>query len=61
MLIKPRWFWTPTQPVAATCLACHDSVDAASHAFVNTSSIGESCTVCHKEGAEYAVTKVHAR
>lgn len=57
----PRWYWTPTQPVAAACLACHDSLVAAAHAAVNTSSLGESCNVCHKEGAEFAVTRLHAR
>jgi OmcA/MtrC family decaheme c-type cytochrome len=59
--VTPRWFWTPTQPTAAACLACHDSIDVASHAFVNTSDIDESCAVCHGEGTDSAVTKVHAR
>ena len=57
----PRWYWTPTQPIAAACLACHDSIEAAAHAAVNTGILGESCQVCHKEGAMYAVSKVHAR
>ncbi len=57
----PRNFWTPTLPVASACLGCHDSVDAAAHALLNTASFGESCSVCHKEGAEFAVTAVHAR
>jgi OmcA/MtrC family decaheme c-type cytochrome len=56
-----RGFWTPTLPNAAACLSCHDSLDAAAHASVNTASFGESCAVCHKETAEHAVSKVHAR
>jgi OmcA/MtrC family decaheme c-type cytochrome len=59
--VTPRNYWTPTAPVSAACLGCHDSVEAAAHALINTASFGESCSVCHKEGAEFAVTKVHAR
>ncbi len=57
----PNNYWTPVLPVASACLGCHDSVDAAAHALLNTASIGESCTVCHKESAEFAVSLVHAR
>jgi OmcA/MtrC family decaheme c-type cytochrome len=57
----PRAFWDPMQPVAAACLGCHDSIEAAAHAYLQTAPFGESCVVCHKEGAEFAVTRVHAR
>jgi len=50
---------------AAACLACHDSLDAAAHALINTAIIqgnqAESCSVCHKESADNAVSLVHAR
>jgi len=63
--VTPRNYWTPTQPVSAACLACHDSISAAAHAFLNTATFGsiqaEACPVCHQERADFAVTRVHAR
>ena len=57
----PREFYSPLGPVAAACLGCHDGADAAAHAYLNTASFGEACAVCHGEGADFAVSKVHAR
>ncbi len=57
----PSNYWTPTYPTATACLGCHDSLEAAAHAIINTATIGESCAVCHKETADFAVSKVHAR
>ena len=61
----PNWYWTPTQPIAAACLACHDDVSTAAHAFINTTTFGtvtaESCPVCHQETAAFSVSSVHAR
>jgi OmcA/MtrC family decaheme c-type cytochrome len=61
----PNWYWTPTLPITAACLGCHDTTTTAAHAFINTTVLGgksvESCEVCHKESADFAVTKVHAR
>jgi len=57
----PRDYYTPMQPAAAACLSCHSSVDAASHAYVNTAPFGEACAACHGEDRDHAVEKVHAR
>ncbi len=63
--VTPKNYWSPTMPVAAACLGCHDSVSTAAHAFINTTTFGtmqvESCEVCHKESADFAVSKAHAR
>ncbi|MDR3719499.1 MAG: OmcA/MtrC family decaheme c-type cytochrome [Bryobacteraceae bacterium] len=55
-----RGFISPVHPTTGACLGCHATVDAASHALVNTSSLGESCSVCHGPNGDYSVAKVHA-
>jgi OmcA/MtrC family decaheme c-type cytochrome len=57
----PRDFVPSWAPTAAACLGCHDASDAAAHAYLNIAPWGEACEVCHGEGAEFAVSKVHAR
>jgi len=57
----PSAYFSPMGPATAACLSCHVSVDAASHALINTSSLGESCSVCHGSSAEFSVSRVHAR
>ena len=57
----PRFYYTPLTPAASACLGCHDSRDAAAHAYLQTASFGEACSTCHKEGADFAVSKAHAR
>ena len=42
------------------CGACHDNDAAQAHIQSNTTSFGvESCDVCHGQGREFAVEKVH--
>jgi len=57
----PRNLWTPTEPVAAACIGCHDSNLTATHIDTNTSFFGEACSTCHGTGKDFAVEKVHAR
>lgn len=54
-------FTPTTPPIAAACLACHDTKDAASHALQNTTSLGENCVVCHGINGDFSLDKVHAR
>jgi OmcA/MtrC family decaheme c-type cytochrome len=57
----PRGWVSPAMPSNAACGGCHVSRDTASHALVNTSSLGESCAVCHGPKASYSVDRVHAQ
>jgi OmcA/MtrC family decaheme c-type cytochrome len=57
----PRGFIPNAKPATAACGGCHTSRDAASHALINTSPLGESCAVCHGPNASLSVDRVHAR
>ncbi len=59
-VITERSYYSPTQPAAAACLACHSTVDAAAHAYTQTAPFGESCASCHGEDREFSVDSVHA-
>lgn len=49
-----------TQPVTAVCVGCHDSAAAKGHyAAMTATNQTESCVVCHAEGKDFAVSKVH--
>jgi len=53
-------FYSPMPPNSAACLGCHDTLGAAAHTWINTAPFGESCDVCHGNGADFDVAKVHA-
>ena len=58
----PRDYITTTPPESAACLGCHTNKGAAGHAVENTTALfGESCDVCHGQGADFSIDKVHAR
>jgi len=59
--VDPTFFYSPLGPTASACLGCHNGEDAAAHAYQMTAPFYESCEVCHQEGADFAVTKLHAR
>lgn len=59
--VAPRDYLNPMQPAAGACLSCHTSQEAASHALLNTSTLGESCRVCHGTTSEFSVDRAHAR
>jgi OmcA/MtrC family decaheme c-type cytochrome len=51
----------PIQAISSACTGCHMDIPTASHTLLNTSSLGESCPVCHSSGAAFAVDQVHAQ
>ncbi len=57
----PQGWINPVQPISSACSGCHVSKSEAAHFLANTVSLGESCSVCHAAGAQFAVDKVHAK
>ena len=57
----PQGWINPVQAVGSACSGCHVSKAEASHFLANTDSLGESCTVCHAAGAQFAVDAVHTQ
>jgi len=60
-VVNPQGWINPEGATATACSGCHVAKDAAAHFLANTSSLGESCTVCHQSGAMFDVNKVHAQ
>ncbi len=57
----PQSTVNPMPRTTADCTACHATATALSHATGNTSTLGESCRVCHGPNGDFAVSKVHAQ
>jgi OmcA/MtrC family decaheme c-type cytochrome len=56
----PRHPINPMPPITASCYGCHATNAMLSHAQANTTSLGESCSVCHGSRGEFSATRVHA-
>jgi OmcA/MtrC family decaheme c-type cytochrome len=57
----PQGYINPAKPMAAACIGCHVTAAESSHMLANTTSIGESCGVCHSTGSAFAMDKSHAQ
>jgi OmcA/MtrC family decaheme c-type cytochrome len=60
-VVNPQGWINPEGATAAACSGCHVTQSDAAHFQSMTSSLGESCTVCHESGATFDVDKVHAQ
>jgi OmcA/MtrC family decaheme c-type cytochrome len=60
-VVDPQGWINPVQAIASACSGCHVSKPEAAHFLANTDSLGESCTVCHAAGAQFAVDAVHTQ
>lgn len=60
-VVDPQGPLSPIQHFSSACTGCHVDLPAASHTLANTTSLGESCAVCHASGAAFAVDQVHAQ
>ena len=57
----PQGWINPIQPISSACSGCHVSKSESAHFLANTDSLGESCSVCHAAGAQFAVDAEHAQ
>jgi OmcA/MtrC family decaheme c-type cytochrome len=57
----PQGLINPVQPIASACSGCHVDLPTASHFLSNTSTLGESCAVCHGTGGAFTVDSMHAQ
>jgi OmcA/MtrC family decaheme c-type cytochrome len=59
-VVDPQGLINPVQPISSACSGCHVDIPAASHFLANTTTLGESCAVCHGTGGAFTVDSVHA-
>ena len=61
-VVNPQAWLTTSPPTTAACTACHTAKDTSAHADTMTSTtLGEACGVCHGQGEDFSIDKVHAR
>jgi OmcA/MtrC family decaheme c-type cytochrome len=60
-VVDPQGLINPVQAVASACSGCHVSKGEGAHFLANTTSLGESCAVCHGSAGQFAVDAVHAQ
>ena len=60
-VVDPQGLMNPAPTTTSACTACHLKQSALAHAAANTDpKYGESCDVCHGQGAAFDATQLHA-
>ena len=59
--VNPQGWINPEGATSTACSGCHVTKDEASHFLSQTSSLGESCKICHDPGGIADVNQVHAQ
>jgi hypothetical protein len=60
-VVDPQCPIKTVQAITSACTGCHGYLPTASHALASTTSIGESCNVCHGTGGAFTFNQVHAQ
>jgi OmcA/MtrC family decaheme c-type cytochrome len=61
VVTDPQGLINPVAPISSACSGCHVDLPTASHFLANTTTLGESCAVCHGTGGAFSVDSVHAQ
>ncbi len=56
-VVTPQGYENPTPPVTAACMTCHATQPEFAHGVANTTSLGESCVLCHATGLRTTSTR----
>jgi OmcA/MtrC family decaheme c-type cytochrome len=60
-VLDPQGFINPLKPISSACVGCHVTAVESSHMLSLTTTLGESCGICHSTGSAFAVDKSHAQ
>ena len=61
-ILDPQGPINPVNAITGACTGCHADIPVAVHALSQTDpKLGESCTICHKTGAQFSIGSVHAQ
>lgn len=60
-VVNGQYYISPTPPISSACSGCHADKSSAVHFQSNTTTLGESCDVCHGTNGQFSVGSVHAQ
>jgi OmcA/MtrC family decaheme c-type cytochrome len=60
-VVNPQGWINPQGATSTACSGCHVTKEQASHFLSQTSSLGESCAICHAAGSIADINQAHAQ